>query len=176
MKVFQLLESEWENASLDPTTHLRDLRRKRQALIHRREVIFGRLKQLFPDYDEDTIDRMFSAWLIKGQQIEQFPERSRNLVASLKRIDIEGEKLQKEEVAAKINMKYARHDPEFALRHARLRQGQYIEGEDAIARSPAAAYDYATTIIHHRFPKGEAAIATEPELKIRYEQMFGVKI
>lgn len=175
MKVIELLESEFDNAPIKPDTHLRDLRKKRNSLSHRREVVMDRLKQIFPDYDGNTLGRMFNPWLIKSQTIDSFPEQSRTLVAALKRLYIEGENLQKQEVAANSNMRYARHDTDLALRHAKVRGSAYPEGEDAIAQHPQAAYEYATSVIHHRFPKGEQIIKTDPELWVKYKNMFGIQ-
>lgn len=170
MKVVELLESDWENAPIQTNKHLRYLRQKRASLNHRREIIMTNLRQLFPDMEA------FASWRVHQLDLESFPEKSRPYIEELKKIETEGNKLQKDEVAAKINMKYARHDPEFALRHAIVRKGQYLEGEDAIAATAKTAFEYATQVIHHRFPKGEPVIATDPLLKAQYETMFKVKI
>jgi hypothetical protein len=144
--------------------------------MHRRELINLKLRKLFSDQSDDSFDAMFSYWRMKAEPVNRFPEKARKYVAMLKDMEKESDQLQKDEVAAKINMKYARHDPEFAFRHAKVRGSRYPEGEAAIAKNSNTAFEYATSILRRRFPEGEAAIATDPELKHRYESIFKVEI
>jgi hypothetical protein len=57
-------------------------------------------------------------------------------------------------------------------------KGRFPKGEAAIAKDPELAYNYARQVIKGRFPKGEAAIAKYPSYWKRYEtflKKLGVK-
>lgn len=170
MKVLEILDpKEWETNAIDPKTHLKQLKKKQLSLQHHRAIIVQNIVQKNLNYREDS----FVYWDLERRSIEDFPESIRHYVAQLKKIDTKIEELSKKAVRAKINMKYAIHDPDLALRHALgVRKGPYPEGEDAIASTAKTAYAYAVDILHGRFPKGEAAIGKDPDLNFQYHSFL----
>ena len=170
MRVLDLLESEWENSPIDPKTRLSNLKKKRASIDHRREVLLLKLQHIFPDSD---ISQVFAPWRIKQLDLDSFTEKSWPFIIALKKLHVESDKLQQQEVNAKINMKYANHDPELALRHATsVRKGPYPEGEDAIASNPKTALAYAVEVLRGPFPKGEPAIESDPDTDFQYQSFL----
>ncbi len=170
MKVSDLLEGEWEVNPIDPRTHLKDFKKRNASMEHHKQILYLKLQALYPDKDMSDV---FAPWRIAQLDINDFAPEARKYVIALKKIKAMQDKLSKEEVSAKVNMKYAKHDPELALRHAiGVRRGAYPEGEDAIASTPSTAFKYATEVLRQRFPKGEAAIETDPDLRRQYRHFF----
>src|SRR5271157_3981284 len=121
MRVLELLESEWDNVPPQERTHIRDLAKRRASYEHRREILMMNLQKLYPNSDPT---QQFAPWRVRDLPVEDFPPESRKYVAALKKLYKESEGFSKKEVNAKVNMRYARHDPELAYRHARyVRKG-----------------------------------------------------
>lgn len=176
MKVSDLIEGEWAG-SFEPKDRMRYIRKQRALLDHQRALLVQRIVSEFPGYgDRDD----YGVWRVKELLANNFaqygllPEKYKEFVVRLGRIDARSDKLSKQEVTTKLNMQYFMHDPELALRHAiGVRKGAFPEGEAAIASNPKTAFEYATQVLNKRWPKGEPAIATDPDLKRLYVTKFG---
>lgn len=174
MKVVELLENDWENSSIPDTDVIRNIRQKETALNHHREIIVQKITQIIPTNKSTLSFEPWTSWQIGRTPLTEFPENIRKYVEGLKKIDALLANLAKRSVQLKINMKFANHDPELALRHAKyVRKGRYPEGEDAIASTPQTAYDYAVEVLKTRWPKGEPVIAKNKELRSFYKTRFG---
>lgn len=170
MKVLEVLDNEWENIPINPKKHLSNLKKKQSSIDHRRELLLLKLHHLFPDSD---VSQVFAPWRVQELKVTDFTEKSWPFIVALKKLDAEGKILTRQAVSAKINMKYANHDPELALRHATsVRKGRYPEGEDAIASNPKTAFAYAQDVLRGPFPKGEAAIESDPDTDFQYQSFL----
>lgn len=160
MKVSELMEQSWDNQSPDPKTYLRLLRKKLNS-IHDQQMVVN-----------DTAER-----LMAGHEHLPNSEKHKFYVAAeqrSKQLTLLRNKVEAEIAKAKLHMKHVVHDAELAYRHAKsVRNGEFPEGEDAMATDPKVAYDYAVNVLGKRFLKGEPAIVTVPELKNGYRQRFG---
>lgn len=170
MKVFEVLENdEFENHPINDKTYLKQVKKKQLSLQHQRTMIVQKILQ----HNLNYVEASFIDWDLKRRHIEDFPKSIRHHIVQLKKIDVKADELVKRYVSAKVNMKYAVHDAELALRHALgVRKGRYLEGEDAIASDPHTALAYATEIIRGKWPKGEAAIAKDPEANFKYHSFL----
>lgn len=171
MKVFELLENEWENVPVAANQHIAAINKRLHALDHRAEVI----RQKLLDIRSMSADKRGQAQYHRMDALDR----------ALTDIREQKAKLMKDSVSARINMKYVKYDPELAYWHAKsVRGGQYPEGEDAIASNPETAVRYALEVIHQRFPKGEPVMKTaSPDSKSnladlfkQYERMFNMKL
>lgn len=165
MKVSELLEN-WDNAQPDPKTYIRLLRKKLNAVEHQRELLSDRTERKSAEHENLPDDQRINSELYY-KVFRPIDERGKQLT-------LLADKIRAELAKAKTHMKYIIHDPELAFRHAKsVRNGEFPEGEDAMATDAKIAYDYAVNVLGKRFYKGEPAIAKVSELRNGYRQRFG---
>lgn len=172
MKVEQILESDWENSPISDKNVIRAYSQRERALRHRRTIMSQKLEDLQTrraDADTNSNPDGTKPWDWKNPVGgAEYREQLHRYQTKIKDIDTELNALAKKAVGAKINMKYAKHDAELALRHAQLRGAAYPEGEAAMATKPNTAFEYAVNILKKRWPEGEAAIKQDPDLSYQY--------
>lgn len=180
MKIVELFENnnEWENTPINDQDLIRIINQKEAALEQHRnnlvDEIMRKFSDVIPNQDSFYLSKHMLHILLSN---DPCPKLLVHQIIKLQRIDQDIQKIRRKGVHIKNNMKYFKYDPALAYLHAKtVRKGWFPEGEEAISKNANTAFNYAIEVIHRRFIKGEPVIATEPDLKQKYESRFGIKL